>query len=269
MLILPIVNKNRVMNVHIKIKSAEKIRTGICFSDAKESEIIVNREKFSNSIFSNSKEISAPVEFVRSKSLLYPRNYLITTKEAASSTLYDVYQVSQPPRKVNDSLDKLYSCALTDMRKEIPGHNKGRYISLQKLGIGEHLTDEKIAKLQRIVKEHDASEWPTLFKQENIADLKETLDFINTFECTVVSDTTIPEASLQDVLKSLQVINTKDYRNLQNYYSMAKSNRDIYSKMSFINKIIYDEPLSLIQSSKQRQKQLVKVKEESEYKNVA
>ena len=46
MLILPIVNKNRVMNVHIKIKSAEKIRQKVSFNDAKESEIIVNREKF-------------------------------------------------------------------------------------------------------------------------------------------------------------------------------------------------------------------------------
>lgn len=269
MLILPIVNKNRVMNVHIKIKSAEKIRQKVSFNDAKESEIIVNREKFSDSIFSESKDISAPIEFVRSKSLLYPRNFLITTKTESSSSLYDVYEVSQPPRKVNDSLDKLYSCALTDMRKEIPGSKKGRYVSLEKLGINEHLTDEKIAKLQRIVKDNIPEKWPHLFQEEGIADLKETIDFINNFECTVVSDTTIPENSLQDVLKSLDVINTRDSRNLKNYYSMAQTNRDIYSKISYINKIIYDKPLALIKSQKQKQKQLIKVKEESEYKNVA
>lgn len=269
MLILPIVNKNRVMNVHIKIKSAEKIRTGVSFSDAKESEIIVNREKFSDSIFSNSKEISAPIEFVRSKSILYPRNYLITTKQEPSSTLYDVYEVAQPPKKVNDSLDKLYSCALTDMRKEVPGNKRGRYVSFAKLGLEDHLTDEKIAKLQKIVKENASEEWPKLFQKEGIADLKETLDFIDTFECTVISDTTIPEDSLQDVLKSLEVINTRDSRNLKNYYNTAQSNRDIYSKISYINQIIYKKPLSLIKSSKEKQKQLVKVKEESEYKNVA
>ena len=269
MLILPIVNKNRIMNVHIKIKAAEKIRTKIAFSDAKESEIIVNREKFSESIFSNSKEILAPVEFVRSKSLLYPRKYLVTTKTEASSELYDVYEVPCVPKKVNDSLDKLYSCALTDMRKEIPGCKKGRYISLKNLGVDEHLTEEKIAKLQKIVKENDAKDWPSLFQKEDIADLKDTLDFIDNFECTVISDTTIPENSLQDVLKSLEVINTRDSRNLRNYYDKALANKEVYSKISYINRIIYNEPLALIKSNKQRQKQLIKTKDESEFKNVA
>ena len=49
MLILPIVNKNRVMNVEIKIKNASKIKTGVYSDDVGESDIIVNREKFSNS----------------------------------------------------------------------------------------------------------------------------------------------------------------------------------------------------------------------------
>ncbi len=258
------------MNVHIKIKSASKIRTGVSFPDAHESEIIVNREKFSNSIFSDSKEINAPIEFVRSKSILYPRNYLITTKEESSSTFYDVYEVAQPPKKVNDSLDKLYSWALTDMRKEIPGSNRrGRYVSLKKLGIDQHLTDEKIAKLQKIVKENDSSTWKELFENEGIADLKDTIDFINTFDCTVISDTTIPEDSIQDVLKALEVINTKDSRNLRNYYNMAQTNKDIYSKISYINKIIYDKPLSLIKSANQKQKQFIKIKEESDLKNAA
>ena len=47
MLILPIVNKRRVMNVQIKLKDASKVRKGVCYDDAGESDIIVNREKFS------------------------------------------------------------------------------------------------------------------------------------------------------------------------------------------------------------------------------
>ena len=47
MLILPIVNKRRVMNVQIRLKDASKVRRGVCYDDAGESEIIVNREKFS------------------------------------------------------------------------------------------------------------------------------------------------------------------------------------------------------------------------------
>ncbi len=269
MLILPIVNKNRIMNVQVKLKSAEKIREKVCFDDAKESDIIVNREKFSDSSFKDSKDISASIDFVRSKSLLHPRDFLITTKEEASSTFYDVYKIAQPPRKVNENLDKLYSCVLTDMRKEIPGTNRGRYLSFEKLGVGDHLTDEKIAKLQHIVKENDKSMWPELFKREKIADLQDTLDFINNFDCTIISDTTIPEDSLQDVLRALEVINTKDSRSLRNYYNMALSNRDIYTKISYINNLIYQKPLSLIKSANQKQKQLIKIKEESEFSKVA
>ena len=95
-----------------------------------------------------------------------------------------------------------------------------------------------------------------MFEKEGIADVGNTLDFINNFECTVVSNTTIPEASMQDTLKALGSINTRDFRQLNNYYTMAQKNAKIYKKISRINKIMYDEPLTLIQS--ERQKQLVK-----------
>ena len=61
MLILPIVNKNRVMNVSIRLKDAVKVRRGVCYDDASQSEIIVNREKFSESTFKDSKDVSAAI----------------------------------------------------------------------------------------------------------------------------------------------------------------------------------------------------------------
>ena len=268
MLILPIVNKNRVMNVSVRLKRAEKIRRGVSYEDALPSEIIVNREKFSESNFSNSKDVSAQVDFIRSKTLLYPRNFLVTTKEEASSSLYDVYEVTPPPKKVNDNLDKLYSKAIVDMQKEIPGaKSRGRYISFKDLGIDEHLTNDKMARLQRIVKEEREEDWPRLFKEAGIADLSETIDFINNFECTIISDTTIPEVSLQDTINAMGVINTRDYRNLNKYYNMAKDNTEVYTKISYINKMIHDKPLTLIQD-KNKAKQLIKKKDEVE-KNVA
>ena len=271
MLILPIVNRRRILNVAIRIKSAEKIKTGVCYDDAKESDIIVNRERFSNSSFSESREITAPVDFIRSRSLLYPRSFLVTTREENNSSFYDVYQVAQPPKKVNDSLDKLYSKAITDLRKEIPGtKGRGRYVSFKKLGIDNHLTEEKIAKLQRIVREErNQDRWPELFAKEGIMDLSQTVDFIKNFECTVISDTTIPEDSLQDTLKSLSSINTRDFKNLNNYYQMAKTNTEIYTKISYINKIIYDQPLTLIRSKTEDPKKLVKKKDENDYKQAA
>lgn len=266
MLILPIVNKNRILNVHITLKHAEKVRKRVSFPDAQESEIIVNGKKLSESIYNDSRDYNAALNFIRYNTMHYPRNYLITTRGERDSNLYDVYEVAPPPRKVNDGLDNLYGRVLTDMRKEIPGTNNGRYISFEKVGLGKSITDEKIMKLQKIVKEErDTSKWPILFEQAGIADLTDTINFIRNFDCTVVTDTTIPEDSLNDTLKALEVIHTRDSKNLRNYYNMALENRDIYAKLSYINQIVYNQPLNLIQSN--RQKQLIKHKEQ--YNNAA
>lgn len=255
------------MNLELRLKYAEKIRSKVHYNNAVPSDIIVNREKFSESSFKNSREENAPVDFIRSRSMLHPRDFLVTTKSESNSTFYDVYQVSQPPRKVHISLDKLYGKTITDMQKEIPGTTgRGRYVSFEKLGMNKYLTEDKIASLQRIVKENrDSSTWPKLFQEAGISDLQNTIDFITNFECTVLSDTTIPESSLQDTLKSMEVLNTRDYRNLKNYYDMAKSNTDIYMKISYINKILYNKPLNLIKNS-DNQKQYIKKKDENEFK---
>ena len=269
MLILPIINRNRVMSVQIKIKNAEKIRTEVRFDDADESDIIVNTEKYSLSSYKNDNTKTSPIDFVRSRSLLYPRNYLITTKERDNSEFYDLYEVSQPLKKVNDGLDELYSKALTDMRMEIPGHNRGKYISFKELGLDEELTEDKISKIQKIVKEEsDQSKWPKLFKDAEVSSIISTIDFINTFDATIISDTTIPEDSLKDVLKSLEIINTRDSRNLRKYYNMALDNQVIYAKLSYINKLVYNKPF-LIKTKNEKNKQYIKKKNESEHNNAA
>lgn len=270
MLVLPIVNRRRVMNVQIKLKDALKIRKGVMFEDAKGSDIIVNREKFSESSFGTSRDAKAPIDFIRSRSILHPRSFLVTTKEESDSAYYDVYEVPQPPKKVNDSLDKLYSKAITDMRKEIPGKmQRGRYISFEDLGIHEHLSDERIAMLQRVIRESNGdADLGKKLAEAGIADLDEIVQFFQNFECTLLSDTSISEDSLQDTIAALSVINSRDYRNLKKYYNMAKSNTDIYTKISYINKILYDTPLTFSRGDS-RQKQFVKKMDESEFKRVA
>ena len=271
MLILPIVNNKRVMNVEIKLKGASKIREGVFYDDAKEREIIVNREKFSDSSYHASRDKNAPIDFIRSKSILYPRNFLVTTRSEVDSKYYDVYQVPQPPKKVNDGLDELYSKSIRDMQNEIPGKEaRGRYVSFKDLGIDSALTNEKIASLQRIIKEErNSTTWKQKFEEAGISELPETADFLNHFECTVLSNTTIPEESLQDTLKALSSINTRDYRNLKKYYRMARDNADIYTKISYISKIVYDKPLSLKHSNSSKNKQYVKRKEDGEFRDAA
>lgn len=268
MLILPIVNRNRILNVKISLKNAQKIKTKVILDDINESDIVVDGVNYSTSIYNiHDASLNLVVDFIRNTSIRNKDNYLVTTRQASDANYYDVYSVSQPPRKVTKELDDLYGSVITDMRKEIPNIPKGRYISFEKLGIDKHLTDEKISLLQTIVKEvSDQDRWPMLFKEAGIMDLKDTLDFVNVFECTVISDTTIPEDTLQDTLKVFEKLNTKDYKNLSNYYKMALSNKDIYNKLLYLNKLIYNKPLNLIHSSKEKQKTLVKVKVE-EYDN--
>ena len=271
MLILPIVNNRRVMNVAIRLKGASKIRRRVSSDDAKSGDIIVNREKFSESSFHDSKDVKAPIDFIRSKSILYPRKFLVTTRREVNSKYFDVYQVPQPPKRVNDALDELYSKTIQDMQCEIPGQeNRGRYVSFEDLGLDQSVSDEKLGKLQQIIKEErNSSSWSEKFQKAGISDLPETADFLNHFECTILSDTTIPEESLQDTLKALSSINTRDYRNLKKYYRIAKSNADIYTKISYVSKIVYDKPLSLNRSINSKQKQYVKRMEDADYYRAA
>lgn len=259
MLILPIVNRNRILNVEVKLKNADKIRTGVRFSDALESEVLVNGMRFSESSYSKEKTDKAVLEFIRVNSLRYKRNYLITTREESSSLAYDVYEVEQPPKKVSDCLDDMYVSVITDMRKEIPKNKRGRYLSFEKLGFQDFLTDDRLEVIEDIVGEvKDSKEWPALFESAGVSDVVSMFDFLKIFDCTVIDETTISEDNLQVVVDSLKKLNTRDSRNLVSYYNMAMSNRDIYSKMSLVHKMVYDKPLTLIQSKKQKSKQLVK-----------
>ena len=177
-----------------------------------------------------------------------------------------MYTVEKPPFKVDDSLDSLYSAALNDMRKEIPGVNKGKYISLKKMGIGSDLDNRKIAEVQNIVKNHDKREWPRLFEERGVAHIGETIDFINNFDYTILSDTVIPEDSLQEVLNGLRIIKTRDFKNLNNYYNMAMSNAEIFTRLSYLNKLINEKPLALTDVRRSREKKLIKTKKNEDKK---
>ena len=185
MLILPIVNRGRVLNVAVRLKDSSKIRTGIRFSDASESEVIVNGKLFSTSIYKDDKSPLALIEFIRNNSIRLKRNFIVTTREESDSTTYDVYEVALPPVKVSEGLDKLYVSLITDMRKEIPYHDRGRYLSFSKLGLNSEFSDDKIERLEFVVNNiKDSSQWPMLFRREGVMNLVETLDYLKCLECT-------------------------------------------------------------------------------------
>lgn len=253
MLVLPIVNRGRVMHVKVSLKDAEKIHNSVILEGTKESDVIVNRQLFSESSYLHDKEDSSVVNFIRNTSLISHNDFLVTTREESESNRYDVYKVKQPPQFINLALDNLYASAITDMRKEIPNLKKGRYLSFEKLGLGRCLTDEKLSCLQQIIRtERNSSRWPQLFEQAGIADIPRTLEFLNHFDCTIISDTTLPEDTIQASITAMEPLNTQEYRNLKKYYQMAQSNQDIYARLSVAYHSIYNQPYRLIMSEKQK-----------------
>ena len=252
MLVLPIVNRNRVMNVRVSLKDAKKIHNSVVLENTKESDVVVNQHNYSDSSYQQ--DDSGVVNFIRNTSLISQNDFLVTTREEAESNRYDVYQVKQPPKFINPALDNLYANVITDMRKEIPNVRRGRYLSFEKIGLGQYLTQEKIARLQQIIKtEQDRNRWPVLFERAGIADLYQTLEFLNHFNCTVISDTTLPEATLQSTLQALEPLNTQDYRNLKKYYHIAQTNQEIYSRLSLVHHLLYNSPYQLIRTDKKRE----------------
>lgn len=252
MLVLPIVNRNRVMNVQVSLKDAKKIHNSVVLENTKESDVVVNQHNYSDSSYQQ--DDSGVVNFIRNTSLISQNDFLVTTREEAESNRYDVYQVKQPPKFINPALDNLYANVITDMRKEIPNVRRGRYLSFEKIGLGQYLTQEKIARLQQIIKtEQDRNRWPVLFERAGIADLYQTLEFLNHFNCTVISDTTLPEATLQSTLQALEPLNTQDYRNLKKYYHIAQTNQEIYSRLSLVHHLLYNSPYQLIRTDKKRE----------------
>ena len=251
MLVLPIINRGRIMHVEVSLRDVEQTHGSVILEGTKESDVIVNQQPFSESSYLHDKEDSSVVNFIRNTSLIRSRDFLVTTRKGASDG-YNVYQVKQPPKFINPALDNLYASVITDMRKKIPNLERGRYLSLEKLGLGDYLSEEKLSMLRNIVQTEDRSRWLQLFEQAGIADIPQTLEFLNYFDWTVISSTTISEQTIQNCLAAMEPLNTQEYRNLKKYYQMAKSNQEIYSKLSIAYYYSHNQqPYNLIRSGNQ------------------
>lgn len=274
MLVMPILNKSKngiskIYNVRVSLKNASKVKEGVILKGYKESDIIINGTSFNNSNY-NKKGIepNATVNFLRDYNYRTgKKEFLVTTRENSDSTLYDLYNVEMPPRKVTAGLDNLYGSIILDMKKELPGSNKGRYISLKKLGIDKNLTEEKISKLKNIISEEkDEEKKNNLVQLNGVSDLEKTIDYMNLFDYIIINESIITEVELNNILKSFSKINTKDFKNLSKYYEIARENREVYAKLTKISKIIYNKPINLIKKDS-KQKRLIKTTEET--KNAA
>ena len=268
MLVMPILNTskdgiNRIYNVEIRLKTATKVKVNTTLKGFDEADVIVNGSSFKKSIFDiRNNEEQVVVNFIRNKNCHSDRkDFLITTRKNSNSVLYDLYNVVIPPRKVTIGLDRLYGKVIVDMQKEIPNIKRGRYISLKQTGVDSHITTEKINNLRYIVDNlTDKNNLDYMILANNLGDLKTTLDFIKLFDFTIISEATVNERQITDLLEILSHTYGKDSRNLENYYKIAKENKEVYKKLSTLNQILYGKPINLIQS-REKSKVLTKISE--------
>jgi len=259
MLVVPIIHgrgeSKKICNARIKLKEANKIRSKINnFEDSAESEIIVNGQKFSDSIFYSDGDAGI-LKFIRYYSTYSKQNtFYVTTKCYKDTNYYDLYEVELPPSKINDALDSLYTRMIVDLRKEVPGEMRSYYLSFEQLGFDEYLTDDKISKLKMIIENSKNKErWPLLFKTAGIEDIPLTFDFLNKIECTVVPGSTIDKNDFEKFMGYFKKVKSRDYRQLRKYYEIASNNREIYKKLSNLYGYLNNEAkLNLIQSERQR-----------------
>ena len=245
MMILPIIHNGKVIHVSISLP-CKKIRKEIRCKSIDQSEIIVNRKKFSESSFSEAGDAKSTTDFIRAFSLLHPRNFLVVTSSDINSHLYDVYELEPPAKKVNDSLDELYGKLITDLRKEIPGVEKrGRYVSFKKLGFDDYFDELKIARLKKIINNvNDSSLWNELFQIEGVDNLIDFVNFLSNFKYTVLADYSLDIDHFKNTLHTFSNINTRDYRHLKRYYEIAKTNTEIFENIEIVFKIVYNKPFT-------------------------
>ena len=270
MLVMPILNTSKngttkIYNVMISLKTASKVRENTTVNGIGDEDIVIGSSSFKNSIYNTKNmEDNAIVNFVRSKNYHTNRkNFLVSTRNYATKMAYDLYNVEIPPRKVTKGLDALYSKAIIDIQKQIPDIKKGRYVSLKDMGVIDHISDERLEQLRYVV---DTASNDTnlqyMLLAHNLGDLKATLDFIKLFDFIIISEATVYENQVTDLLSALEFTATRESKNLQKYYNLAKDNKDAYYRLSTLNKIINGKPINLIQS-REKSKVLVKTAEKN------
>lgn len=279
MLILPVINKGKIFNAELKLVHCTKLEnnTANLFDNAQESDIIINGKSLKASNW-DKKDIMG---FVKGNSINQPRDFYINTKnEQFNEKRFDVignrltekdtfesYKIANPYKLTSFNFDKLYNVMLLDIINRVPNKDSnGRYVSLKDLGFDEVVNDQSIEQLENITNSvRDTSKWDPLFREYKIEDLVKYIDFFNLFEATVVPNSTISSEEVEDLVDKLKPIRTRDFKDLNKYYKIAKENTEIYKNLNKASNLLYGKPFRFVQSEKQRAKRKeLKRREESD-----
>ena len=279
MLILPVINKGKIFNAELKLVHCTKLEnnTANLFDNAQESDIIINGKSLKASNW-DKKDIMG---FVKGNSINQPRDFYVNTKnEQFNEKRFDVignrlsekdtfesYKIANPYKLTSFNFNKLYNVMLLDIINRVPNkESNGRYVSLKDLGFDEVVNDQSIEQLENITNSvRDTSKWDPLFREYKIEDLVKYIDFFNLFEATVVPNSTISSEEVEDIVDKLKPIRTRDFKNLNKYYKIAKENTEIYKNLNKASNLLYGKPFRFVQSEKQRAKRKeLKRREESD-----
>ena len=242
MIILPICNRKRVLNVEVELKKTRKIARKVSNFNIKPCDVMVNGYRFSDSHFSES--VSTPksiMDFIRTNSKTGRSSILISTKE--EDGVYDIYELEGISDKVSDGVDNLIGTLILALKNE-SSTQKGRYLDLEKIELFDEITLDRVKQLDFLSKNMDKVNISKYIEDHDLRCLFRLLQSMEEFNKTI---------------KFFEPTNSRDYNNLKNYFELAKDNQREYSKLSYVNKVINNKPLKLIHSSHEK----VKVYQES------
>lgn len=249
MLIFPILNRERIINVRVKLKTANKIAQHVSHFNIGPSEIFVSNHKFSESAYKNT--VSTPqnvMEFIRNSLKTTKSNVIVTTKIDINTGLYDIYEVNIPD-KVSENLDQLLGALILDLKNE-DDNNKNRYLDFKKLRVLEDLTQEKLDKMSFASTNMKYMDVNKYVNDNNLLLLFKTLPLFNYVDFEIIKGSIIEQEKFEQILNFFREINTKDYKSLNSFYKLAKDNQQEYAKLQSLNKSLNNTPLNLIHNSK-------------------
>lgn len=253
MIVLPILNRGRVLNVKVELKNVNKIAKGINTFNIASSDIVINNNRYSESF--HSKDIAtckSVMNFIRSNSKASRSSILVSTK-ADEFGNYDIYEIKLSDEKVSDGIDNLIGTLILDLKNE-KSNQKGRYLDLFKLGVFDLITEDKLNSLEYAKDNMERLNISKYIDDNNLRSLFKLVNCMDDFNFTVIKKSVMKEENFLELINFLEPTNSKDYNSLINYYDLAKSNQNEYSKLSYLYKTVNNKPLDLIHTPHEKVK---------------
>jgi hypothetical protein len=255
MLVLPIINRNRILNVEVNLKNAVKVSDEFYTKDIRPSDIVVNGNSYYE--YLNLKHLttsttSSVMEFVRLSSKSGTKSILVSTK-TDDNNKYDVYRITKITDKISDGFDSLIGTLILDLKNRTPSQ-KNRYLDLKKLQVFDIISESSLEKIEYASANLERLNISKYISDNNLGKLFRLIKDFDQFDFTIINKSIISLADFERILEFLEPVNSKDYINLKHYYDIARNNQREYSKLSYLYKTVSNKPLDIIHSAKKKVK---------------